>query len=196
VTAWRVSTPFGPDAVRLALAAWPAADWPGWVACEHSGGGKRMSDLLTPLPPALAALLAGMACCRPARRVGIPGAVADLSLWGAGLHETSPGGHLAPHRDADTHARLGLRRAWSASLYVSGRWEPSWGGRLVLHLPGGPVKIDPLPGRLVVFDCREVLHEVEPYLPDAACPRRSLALFGYLPEPGPGARPRAEFRHG
>jgi hypothetical protein len=176
-----------PAELRAAIAAWPAADWPGWIAYP---GGKRAGDAASALPVPLAALLARLAGLNLGALVGMPDAPADLSLYGGGCHELPPGAGLGEHRDADTHARLGLRRAWSAALYVHDRWEEGWGGELVLR--GRPARaVPPLPGRLAVFDARACRHRVSPVA--GPVPRRSLAVFGYLPCPGPRRRPRAEF---
>jgi hypothetical protein len=173
--------------LRAAIAAWPAADWPGWVAYP---GGKRAADAASALPAALAALLARLAGLSLGALVGMPDAPADLSLYGGGCHELPPGAGLGEHRDADTHARLGLRRAWSAALYVHPAWEAGWGGELVLC--GRPNRtVAPLPGRLAVFDARNCRHRVDAVA--GPVPRRSLAVFGYQPAAGRRRRPRAEF---
>lgn len=173
-----------PAELRTATAAWPAPDWPGWITYP---GGKRACDAASALPVPLSVLLARLAGLSLGALVGMPDAAADLSLWGGGPHEMPPGSSLAWHRDADTHARLGLRRAWSAALYVHPEWEDGWGGELLL--PGRA--IPPLPGRLVVFDARSCRHRVRPIT--GPLPRRSLALFGYLPAAGQRERMRAEF---
>lgn len=177
------------DELAEVAASWPADDWPGWVRYGGPQEGKRASDASTPLPYFCARLLARMASCCPAHHLlGIYRSVPDLSLWGGGLHEMAPGSELPPHLDADGHPRLGLLRAWSAVLYVHEVWRPGDGGELVLLGKGGR-SVTPVPGRLVAFDCRDRWHAVTKTL----VARRSLALFGYLPDPAGGERPRAEF---
>lgn len=177
-------------------AAWPGDDWPGWVRYDPGYEAKKASDLTSHIPTACSRLLARAAALPVGEWLGMPDAVADLSLWGGGLHEMPPGGSLGIHLDADGHPRLGLVRAWSAMLYVHEQWSPSDGGELVLHGKEGesPTRIPPAPGTLVAFDCRDCWHEVA-RLRHGSQPRRSLAIFGYLPRPAKGERPRAHFAH-
>lgn len=175
--------------VVQADACWPLPSWPGWVRYDS---GKIACDVSTPLPVALSALLCRMAAAGLGALVGLPESAADLTLWGGGLHAMPRGSALGVHQDADVHPRLRLLRAWSAVLYVHAAWDPAWGGDLVLDAPE-PVQIAPRPGRLAVFDCREVRHHVTAVRCPEGAERRSLALFGYLPRQGPGLRPRALF---
>lgn len=177
--------------VRAANLTWPAADWKGWVRYDPSYECKRASDLMAPLPSPAGLLLARMAAVPVAEWFpSWPALVPDLSLWGAGLHEMPTGPGLARHLDADTHARLGLRRVLTAVLWVHDEWLPEWGGELQL---GAGLAIVPAPGRLAVFACGEEWHEVRPVCCPPGASRRSLALFWYAASPGFGGRPRALF---
>lgn len=178
--------------VLAASRCWPGPDWPGWVRYDGPQEGKRASDLSTPLPPYLCSLLARLARLDLGALVGLEGTAADLGLHGAGLHEVAPGGRVGPHEDAGMHPRLGLARAWSAALYVHPSWCPSWGGALALR-GESPRVIDPLPGRLVVFACAGLEHEVTPVRRGTPASRRSLALFGYGAPAPRGAAVRAQF---
>lgn len=179
-----------PAEVVAADACWPAADWPGWVRYDERYEAKRASDLQAPVPPALAAILARVARSGVGDVLGLPSSVADLSLYGGGLHAYPAGAGLARHLDADTHPRLGLARCWSAVLWVHPSWGECWGGEL--HLDGER-PILPAPGRLAAFDCRDSAHAVAPVRCPPGAERRSLALFGYLPCEGERRRPRAAF---
>jgi hypothetical protein len=182
---------FSRDLIRAARESWPAADWPGWVNYDPATQCKRASDLATPLPAACGQLLAELA----ALRVGawfpsIDPLVPDLGLRGAGLHEMPPGPGLAPHLDADTHARLGVARVLSAVLWIHELWTPLWGGEL--EFASGLV-VAPDSGRLVIFDCCTEQHAVRPVTCPADVRRQSLAVFWYAPRPGPGRRLHADF---
>lgn len=185
-----------PEDCLAISASWPSRSWPGWVRYDPRFERKLASDLTTPLPWTVGLALLRMAQADLGALVGQPGAMADLSLWGGGLHEILPGaGGLGCHLDASVSPRLGLRRAWSAVLWVHPSWCPSWGGKLVLHDTSRKpvVRIEPRPGRLAVFATGDTSwHSVRPVT--GSRPRRSLALFGYGPG-GPGAptRPRALF---
>jgi len=183
---------FPPERIHAAREAWPAADWPGWVAYDPATQCKRASDLTTPLPTACGLLLAELAALPVADwfPAAVRPLICDLGLRGAGLHEMPPGPGLAPHLDADTHGRLGIQRVLSAVLWVHELWTPLWGGELVFA--GGAV-VEPLPGRLVVFDCREEQHQVRAVTGPADVARRSLAVFWYGAQPGAGRRMHADF---
>jgi Rps23 Pro-64 3,4-dihydroxylase Tpa1-like proline 4-hydroxylase len=172
---------------------WPKEDWAGWVRYSPEYEHKLASDLVTPLPPFLSALLARMAAVNLGALLGMSEAVADLSLYGAGLFSYPKGAGLGSHVDADCHPRLGLRRAWSAVLFVHSMWDcGAWGGELCLEGVDAAI-IEPRPGRLAVFNCMERHHHVAPVYCPRGAERRCLALFGYLPEASAGARPRAVF---
>lgn len=184
------------DLLRGLSEHWPDPEWPGWVNYDPLIERKRASDLATPLPPSAGSLLALLASMDLGQLVLKLNTVADLSLWGGGLHEIPPGGHLGCHLDASHHPRLGLARAWSAVLWVHTRWESEWGGQLILHDSGRrpAIQIDPLPGRLAVFATSgPAWHSVAPV--KGPRPRRSLAIFGYRDTPGSAkvSRPRALF---
>jgi hypothetical protein len=180
---------FSPELVRAAREQWPAASWKGWVAYDPQTQCKRASDLQTPIPPACGVLLAALASLQVAQWFG-GDLIPDLSLHGAGLHEMPTGPGLRLHLDSDTHARLGVERVLSAVLWIHDEWRAAWGGELVLD---GGATIRPTPGRVVVFDCRNELHHVEPVTCPADVSRRSLAMFFYSPQVGNNQRPRACF---
>ena len=55
-------------------------------------------------------------------------------------------------------------RAVTAILYLNPEWEEAHGGCLRVTLEDGRGEADVAPsiGRLVLFDCRRILHEVRP----------------------------------
>lgn len=179
---------FSPDLIRTARESWPAADWPGWVRYDPKTQCKRASDLSTTIPAACGLLLTQMAAL-PVRDWFGGELISDLGLHGAGLHEMPRGEGLLHHFDADTHARLGVARVLSGMLYVHEYWPSTWGGALAFN----GAMIEPRPGRLVIFDSRDAQHAVGAVTcPDGIC-RRSLAMFWYAANPGPGTRVRAHF---
>jgi hypothetical protein len=168
---------------------WPADDWPGWVNYGEPNHRKRASDLREPLPVACSVLLARIAALPVSQWFpDLPAQLLpDLSLHGAGLHELRQGGVVGDHLDADSHGRLGLQRVLSAALYLN--WQRG-GGDVGGELRGDGVVVEPRMGRLVVFDCRRLVHSVAEWR--QPWPRRSLAVFWYTVEPGGGQR-RAQF---
>lgn len=173
--------------------AWPPASWPGWHRYDDAWHAKAASDTRAPLPAAVGEVLARLAGLAVGSWLGLGPLVPDLGCWGGGLHELGPGGLVGRHQDAEVHGRLGLLRVLSASLYVHEHWQPGWRGELVLG--DREAVLQPLPGRLVVFDARGTWHEVRPVCCPAGQARRSLALFWYAAGPAadrgaPGAQPR------
>lgn len=134
----------------------PAAAWPGWEAgydndCER---GKRTARVLDALP-GYAGLLRRVAADPPG------GTEPDPGLWGGGLHVTAPGGHLNCHLDYALHPKLpGKRRAANAVLFCHREWREEWGGKLYFADPlGNPIVwIDPVPGRLVVWENNDMAY--------------------------------------
>jgi hypothetical protein len=87
--------------------------------------------------------------------------------------DTTRGARYVPHLDNDPDDPLrnegepGLRgrdRAVTAILYLNQNWEEKDGGclRVTLENNKGEVDIAPAWGRVVLFDCRRIVHEVRP----------------------------------
>ncbi len=72
------------------------------------------------------------------------------------------------HRDRFSDAD---ERVISLVLYLNADWKPEMGGQLRLHLPEGPVDVEPRAGTLALFRSDTIYHEVLP----AAAPRFSMA---------------------
>ncbi len=84
------------------------------------------------------------------------------------------GARYRRHRDARP-AAPGERptRRVTAIYYANPGWRPEHGGQLRLHLAGGPIDLDPILDRAVVFLSEEVFHEVRP----AFAPRRAVTAW-------------------
>lgn len=50
----------------------------------------------------------------------------------------------------------------TAIYYVNPGWTPAAGGQLRLHAPAGPVDVEPLLDRLILFLAERIEHEVLP----------------------------------
>jgi SM-20-related protein len=79
------------------------------------------------------------------------------------------------HRDAFTGGPSSRRL--TAICYLNPHWRPEHGGVLRLHLPSGPVDVEPRLDRLVVFRSELVEHEVLP----ARAPRFAATAWYYGP---------------
>jgi hypothetical protein len=160
---------------RAAEAAAAAAAAPGAVGTSESAAAAKPRKFLVP-------------------------AQVQWARYGAGPDAVSPTARAAeaPQRDAETHAffELGLfgwlaaaaarHRCVTALLFLNGpHWDTAaHGGALRCHLGAAAadrtgataretVDVEPLGGRLVLYDARAVLHEVRP----ADRPRDALTLW-------------------
>jgi len=118
---------------------------------------------------------------------GINNIIPDPHLFGGGMHQTLPGGHLSLHVDYNIHNKWRLDRRLNAILYLNEGWEEEWGGALELW-EGSPSevrtcikKIAPVGNRLVIFTTNEISWHGHP--DPLACPpdrtRKSLAFYYY-----------------
>jgi Rps23 Pro-64 3,4-dihydroxylase Tpa1-like proline 4-hydroxylase len=115
---------------------------------------------------------------------GIRGLVADPSLWGGGLHQTTRGGKLGVHADFNRHPDLDLDRRLNVLLFLNPGWQEQWGGALELwarDMSHCAVRIPPVLNRCVIFNTTDWSFHGHPDPLD--CPpdvsRRSLALYYY-----------------
>lgn len=137
----------------------PPADWPGWEAryenpCESGKRTTRRPDEVYRRDNPFGLLTSPSVAAEWSARLGYP-VEHDPTMHGGGLHVTAPGGRLGIHLDYDRHPVLtAKRRALNLILFLHPRWEPDWGGALLLCDPMGVVvtRIEPLPGRLVAFE--------------------------------------------
>jgi hypothetical protein len=116
---------------------------------------------------------------------GIPNLIADPSLEGGGLHQSSRGGFLNVHTDFSVHHyHPDWERRVNLILYLNPEWQTSWGGSLEFwerDMKRCVASYAPLLNHAVIFDTdRNSLHG----FPDPLrCPegisRKSLALYYY-----------------
>lgn len=139
--------------------------------------------------------------------IGVQGLVADPSLEGGGLHQSTTGGFLNIHADYTVHPhnRTWQRRA-NLLLYLNEDWQPEYGGDLELwnvDMTKCVEKVQPAPNRVLIFttDGTSFHGHPEPMRCPKGVARRSLALYyfsievdplvrstEYRPRPGDGAR--------
>ncbi|MGE0490180.1 MAG: 2OG-Fe(II) oxygenase [Vulcanimicrobiota bacterium] len=86
-------------------------------------------------------------------------------------HEAGSPGYK---RHTDTFADHGARRRLSAVYYLNPTWRPEHGGSLTIHLPSGPLEVEPVHNRLVLF-LSDIEHEVAP----VQAPRLALTAWFY-----------------
>jgi len=120
----------------------------------------------------------------------IPNLVADPSLVGGGIHETSEGGRLDVHVDFNFNDELGMYRRANILIYFNKEWKREYGG--ILDLWDKDVKkchaeIVPIFNRMACFATSETsYHGVTPIKCPPGLARKSFAAYYYTKEPPSG----------
>ena len=118
---------------------------------------------------------------------GITGLVFDPKKFA--LHETFPGGLLAPHLDYTINPKTGLQLRINVILYLNENWKPEYGGDLELYdsqpgyggiLTKSIISIEPVFNRMVIFTMDAETPAWHGHPKPLACPegmsRKSIAL--------------------
>ena len=121
----------------------------------------------------------------------ISGLIPDPHYTGGGLHQILSGGKLAVHNDFNYHPSLRAFRRINLLLFLNKDWKDEYHGELELWQAdmGECVhRIRPDFNRCVVFGTTaDSLHgHPEPLRAPKGVARKSLALYYYTTEPGPG----------
>jgi hypothetical protein len=126
--------------------------------------------------------------------IGVEGLIADPSLEGGGLHQSTTGGFLNIHADFTVHPhnRRWQRRA-NILLYLNDDWKPEYGGDLELwsaDMKQCVEKVSPVANRVLIFSTNEdSFHgHPEPMHCPAGVARRSMALYYFSVEDDPHVR--------
>ncbi len=120
---------------------------------------------------------------------GIPGLIADGTLFGGGTHENLDGQALDIHVDFNIDERRMLHRRLNLLVYLNKEWEDTWGGLIELHSDPRHPEVDeiesilPLFNRCVIFETSEYSwHGFETiHLPEDRkhLSRKSFAIYLY-----------------
>lgn len=92
---------------------------------------------------------------------GIPGLIADDTLFGGGTHENLEGQGLDVHVDFNIDERRMLHRRVNLLIYLNKEWEEAWGGAIELHSNPWYPEADevrsflPLFNRALIFETNE-----------------------------------------
>jgi 2OG-Fe(II) oxygenase superfamily len=180
----------GMNDVELLSKSFPRPDWPHWsaLAGEYELN-KYFCREIELFPNELLEAIRQLTSSRflqvLEKITGIEALIPDPHFEGGGLHLSTEGGILAPHTDFHIYDRLNLYRQINLILYISDSWELGDGGTLRLwdshnsNPNAEEAKIDPLPGRMVIFktDDRSVHGFTDPVGPRKL--RKSIALYYY-----------------
>jgi len=126
--------------------------------------------------------------------IGVENLIADPSLEGGGLHQSTTGGFLNIHADFTVHPhnRKWQRRA-NILVYLNDDWKPEYGGDLELwsaDMKQCVEKVSPVANRALIFttDVDSFHGHPEPMRCPEGVARRSLALYYYSVEKDPLVR--------
>jgi hypothetical protein len=122
------------------------------------------------------------------RLTGISGLMADPSLEGGGLHQSTRGGFLNLHTDFSHHRHYGnWKRRVNLILYLNPGWQREWGGEIEFwdkRMRSCLVKYPPLLNHALIFNTDDRFFHGFPE--PVQCPenqaRKSLALYYYTRE--------------
>jgi hypothetical protein len=186
-----------PEAAKAAIAEFPPVD-PDWNNYLHVNERKFSNTDPSTWGPTLQRILEELNSPRFVHFVeellGQGELMADPSLEGGGLHQSSRGGFLNVHADFTVHPhhRDWQRRA-NLLLYLNEDWQPEYGGDLELWSPDMKrcvKKVSPVANRALIFttDPTSFHGHPEPMLCPEGVARRSLALYYFSVESNPLVR--------
>lgn len=183
-----------PDVLSEIMASFPdprGHDWLRYKAPAERDKLQSTSELAMPAP--IRAIFAAFNSSTFVRFLetltGIDGIIPDPHLYGGGMHQTLPGGHLKMHIDYNRHNKWKLERRLNAILYLNDDWRDEWGGALELwdsnretkEMTRCVEKVFPAANRFVIFSTTE--HSWHGHPEPLACPegrtRKSIALYYY-----------------
>lgn len=182
---WIIDGRWPDDLCQQAADAFPPADHPDWHTYDNDRERKQETQRLPAAAARLIDLLTVPSTCD--WLTDLTG-IADLhpEMWGGGLHQIPPGGHLDVHADFNRSPHTGRHRRLNLLLFLN-RDVPDDTGDLELHDDTGPVvRIAPLFGRTVIFETSSTSFHGHPHPLGWPHPRRSLAVYFFTDDPPPG----------
>ncbi len=185
-------------ALTKAIEEFPPLDTARWNNYLHTNERKFSNTDPTTWGPTLHEILDQLNSPRfvefVGRLIGVEGLIADPSLEGGGLHQSTRGGFLNIHADFTVHPhnRKWQRRA-NILLYLNDEWKPEYGGDLELwsaDMKECVEKVAPVANRVLIFttDGTSFHGHPDPMLCPEGVARRSLALYYFTLEEDPVVR--------
>jgi Rps23 Pro-64 3,4-dihydroxylase Tpa1-like proline 4-hydroxylase len=187
-----------PSAVAAAIAEFPPLDPDQWTNFIHVNERKFSNTDPSTWGNTLQRILDELNSPRFVRFVGqllgVDDLIADPSLEGGGLHQSTRGGFLNIHADytVHPHSRTWQRRA-NLLVYLNEDWRPEYGGDLELwsaDMKECVEKVAPIANRALIFttDVTSFHGHPEPMTCPEGMARRSLALYYFSVEKDPMVR--------
>ena len=148
-----------PDALAGAMAEFPPLEVEKWTTNVHTNERKSSNTDPATWGPTLQRILEELNSPRfvefVGRLTGIDDLIADESLEGGGLHQSTRGGFLNVHADFTVHPR---KRTWQRRVnilvYLNEDWLPEYGGDLELwgvDMKRCVKKVSPVANRALIF---------------------------------------------
>ena len=186
------------EAAKAAIAEFPPLDPERWNNYLHINERKFNNTDSVTWGPTLQRILEELNSPRFVQFIGtllgVDNLIADPSLEGGGLHQSTRGGFLNMHADFTVHPhhRNWQRRA-NLILYLNEDWEPEYGGDLELwstDMKRCVEKVSPIANRVLIFttDATSFHGHPEPMRCPEGTARRSLALYYFSIETDPFVR--------
>ncbi|HEX3981170.1 MAG TPA: 2OG-Fe(II) oxygenase, partial [Acidimicrobiales bacterium] len=187
-----------PGAAEAAIKEFPPLDPGQWNNYLHTNERKFSNTDPDTWGPTLREILQELNSPRfvrfVSRLIGVDNLIADPSLEGGGLHQSTTGGYLNIHADFTVHPhnRNWQRRA-NILLYLNEGWKPEYGGDLELwsaDMSECVEKVAPVANRVLIFttDGTSFHGHPEPMCCPEGVARRSLALYYFTREEDPVVR--------
>ena len=187
-----------PGVAQAAIAEFPPLDPQQWNNYLHTNERKFSNTDPDSWGPTLQRVLHELNSPRfvafVGNLIGVENLIADPSLEGGGLHQSTTGGFLNMHADFTVHPhnRNWQRRA-NILVYLNDDWKPEYGGDLELwsaDMKQCVEKVSPVANRALIFttDVDSFHGHPEPMRCPEGVARRSLALYYYSIEQDPLVR--------
>ena len=187
-----------PAAVEAAIEEFPPLDPTQWNNYLHANERKFSNTDPATWGPTLQEILAVLNSDRfvafVGKLIGVEGLVADPTLEGGGLHQSTAGGFLNVHADFTVHPHnRRLQRRANILLYLNPDWKPEYGGDLEIwskDMQECVEKVSPIANRVLIFSTEQDSFHGHP--DPMTCPegmaRRSMALYYFSLEDDPVVR--------
>jgi hypothetical protein len=187
-----------PGVTESAIKEFPPLDPEQWTNYLHTNERKFSNTEPDTWGPTLREILETLNSPRfvefVSKLIGVDDLIADPSLEGGGLHQSTAGGFLNVHADFTVHPhnRKWQRRA-NILLYLNDDWKPEYGGDLELwsaDMKRCVEKVSPVANRVLIFttDVTSFHGHPEPMRCPEGISRRSLALYYFSVEQDPVVR--------
>lgn len=193
-----------PEVAEACVREFPARNDVSWNNYTHVNERKFAKSDPKRFPPTLQAVISELNSPRflsfLEKLTGINGLLADASLMGGGLHQSSKGGFLNIHADFTGHPHHERwRRRINLLIYLNPLWQEAYGGKLELwdqQMSRCVQTVAPIMNRAVIFRTDPDAFHGHPI--PMNCPedfaRRSIALYYFTDESAPFLVRSTEYR--